>query len=391
MFHYFRDNYGWSLSVQMALSMGGEISEIEDICAPLRPLAAKGDDHALAWFASWRSKASVLERLADGDLAAGNKLTASRKYLRSALYLFIAERQGVMKTQETQDAYARAVGLFKQGVELGDRPVDFVEVPFGDESMPAILVPAQDSTGDPCPAMVHFGGLDVNKELIYLWRAYELADRGVSVLIVDHPGLGESVRFRELYATYDIERSGTASFDFLATRHDIDDSRIGIVAPSLGGYYAPRVAAFEPRFACCVLWGAIWSVPELFAWLDQQERPAMSVPLEEQFRFVMGLDSIEQTVEELKKWELADVMGRVRCPMLVAHGANDQQAPPFLAQKTYDAAVNSSRRELRFFSLEEGGAEHCSIDVSSIGTDYLWDWTANVLNALGSAARIGDV
>lgn len=379
MFHYFQDNYGWSLSVQMALSMGGEISEIEDICAPLRPLAAKGDDHAAQWFAGWTTTASRLERFAADDLSAGNTLTASRKYLRAALYVFIAERQGVVKTPRTQQAYAHAVELFEQGVKLSGRPVDFVEVPFADDSMPAILVHARNANGSPAPAMVHFGGLDVNKELIYLWRAYELADRGVSVLIVDHPGLGEAVRFRELYATFDMEHAGSASFDYLAARGDIDSSRIGIVAPSLGGYYAPRVAAFEPRFACCVLWGAIWSMPELLAWLGRQDRPAMSVPLEEQFRFVMGLDSIEQTVENLKDWELADVMDRVRCPILVAHGANDQQAPPFLAQKTYDAAVNSSRRELRMFSLEEGGAEHCSIDVSSIGTDYMWDWVASTL------------
>src|SRR3712207_8009884 len=32
--------------------------------------------------------------------------------------------------------------------------------------------------------------------------------------------------------------------------------RIGIAGWSLGGYYAPRAAAFEKRFALCVAWGA---------------------------------------------------------------------------------------------------------------------------------------
>src|SRR5262245_23614668 len=31
-----------------------------------------------------------------------------------------------------------------------------------------------------------------------------------------------------------------------------------LMAISLGGYYAPRAAAFEPRFAACVAWGAQW-------------------------------------------------------------------------------------------------------------------------------------
>ncbi|WP_020638681.1 hypothetical protein [Amycolatopsis balhimycina] len=36
----------------------------------------------------------------------------------------------------------------------------------------------------------------------------------------------------------------------------MDTSRIGIVGWFLGGYYAPRAAAFESRFALCVAWGA---------------------------------------------------------------------------------------------------------------------------------------
>ena len=30
------------------------------------------------------------------------------------------------------------------------------------------------------------------------------------------------------------------------------------MAISLGGYYAPRAAALEPRYAACIAWGAQW-------------------------------------------------------------------------------------------------------------------------------------
>ena len=36
----------------------------------------------------------------------------------------------------------------------------------------------------------------------------------------------------------------------------MDPGRIGLVGWSLGGYYAPRAAAFEKRLALCVAWGA---------------------------------------------------------------------------------------------------------------------------------------
>jgi dienelactone hydrolase len=52
---------------------------------------------------------------------------------------------------------------------------------------------------------------------------------------------------------HDPEAWASAAVDWLETREDVDDGRIGIVGWSLGGYYAPRAAAFEERFALCVV------------------------------------------------------------------------------------------------------------------------------------------
>src|SRR5256885_10489414 len=43
------------------------------------------------------------------------------------------------------------------------------------------------------------------------------------------------------------ETAVKAVFDFVETRRDVDASRIGLWGVSLGGYYAPRATAFEPR------------------------------------------------------------------------------------------------------------------------------------------------
>ena len=58
--------------------------------------------------------------------------------------------------------------------------------------------------------------------------------------------------------------------DWLEKRDDIDATRIGIWGISLGGYYAPRSAAFEKRIKACIAncgpynWGALWdALPEL--------------------------------------------------------------------------------------------------------------------------------
>jgi dienelactone hydrolase len=378
VFEYFPDNYSWSLSAHMAIDMGGQISEVDEVCRPLQALAADGELHAEAWFAAWAAMGDRLERLARADEAAGRSSAAGRKLLRAAAYLLLAERQIVDKSDRTQDAYRRGVELFARGAECSGLGVERVEVPFGDTSMPALFIGATAADG-PAPAVIHFSGLDVNKEIIFMMGARDLPRHGVSVLICDHPGVGESLRFRGLHATHASEIPASACVDFLEGRADVDAQRIGIMALSLGGYYAPRAAAFEPRLKCCVLWGAIWSVPELLEWVRTQDESEVSVPLDEQFRWVMGAASVDAAREQLADWELADVMHRIRVPVLTVHGANDRQAPLFVAERTHAAAVNSPRRELRAFALDEGGAEHCQIDNPTMGTDYMCAWIADVL------------
>lgn len=378
MFEYFPDNYSWSLSTHMAIDASGEISEIDDICEPLKPLAARGEEHAQDWFDAWSGAAERLVRLASADEELGHSSAAGRKLLRAGAYSMFAERQILDKSDRTQATYQRAVELFANGVGALGEPVERVEVPFGEKSLPALFVPAI-GADEQAPTMIHFSGLDVNKELIYLLGASELPRYGVSVLICDHPGVGEALRFRDLHATHESEEPAAACVDYLEGRADVDRERIGIMALSLGGYYAPRAAAFEQRLRCCVLWGAIWSMPEIMEYVDTQPGSEVSVPLDEQFRWVMGLDSVEQVREDLERWQLTDVMDRIRVPILTVHGANDRQAPVLLAEKTQAAAINSPRSDLKVLTIEDGGAEHCQIDNVTMGTDYMFSWIAEVL------------
>jgi dienelactone hydrolase len=86
-----------------------------------------------------------------------------------------------------------------------------------------------------------------------------LAELGISTLMVDTPGSGEALRLRALTARYDTEAWAAAIIDWLgpnAANLGIDPDGIGLVGWSLGGYYAPRAAAFERRITFVVAWGA---------------------------------------------------------------------------------------------------------------------------------------
>ena len=381
MFEPFRSNYVWNLGVNLALGAGAAIGEIDGVCRALAPAAERNDDAAQEeWFQAWSALAQRVHAQAQADDKQGNRYSAGRKLLRATVYYQNAERMAHPRDPRKAVAYRHMLECFKAGASQREEPLEWVEVPYQGASLPALFVPAARRGRAPC--MVHFDGLDVMKEWIYLTGvALELRRRGVATLILDHPGVGEALRLRNLPSLPEMERPAAAALDYLAGREDVDVGRAGIMALSLGGYYAPRVAAFEPRMKCCVAWGAQWNWHErVVARLNPASTTQRSVShFADHLQWVFGKPTLDETLAVIERFTLEGVADRIACPLLIVHGENDRQIPLADAQALYDAAVNSEKRELKVFRLADGGAEHCQADNGSLAIDYMSDWIARTL------------
>jgi esterase/lipase len=389
VFEYFPGQYSWSLGALMALQLGGELTEIDSACAPLREIASRPgsrDDPAAQreWVRAWSTAAERAERLAQLDEAAGHPWSAGRKYRRACIYWFTAERMASHKEPAKLDLYHRMRAAFAKTMALRREPVEFVSVAYGQVDLPALFYRAPQQGPRPC--MIHFDGFDVTKEWMMLSGiAEELGRRGISTLMVDHPGVGAALRLLGLPAEVASERWAAASLDYLATRSDTDVKRIGVIAMSLGGFYAPRAAAFEKRLACCVAWGARWDNEGSHGRILRDPAAARSVSgWVDHALWYYGARSVEECAEKISLMTLAGIANRITCPLLVVHGANDRQVPVEQAERTIREAVNSPRRELKLFTEDQGGVEHCQGELFSIGIDWMADWVADVLSPSGT-------
>jgi dipeptidyl aminopeptidase/acylaminoacyl peptidase len=374
----FPGNYTWSAAVRgvIATSLwgGADLGEVYKVVAALKARTGEGP----AWFAEWSAMAEKVARLAEAAEAKGHRATASAAYMRAANYYQTGERLLQPRNEESQRAYARAVALFKKGI--GDVPflsIEAVEVPFEGKSLPGYFVKSRDAAA-PLPTLVFFDGLDITKEMQYFRGVPELIKRGLAVLIVDIPGTGESIRFRGMPARYDTNVAGTAAVDYLVTRRDVDKERLAVMGVSLGGYYAPRAAAFEPRFKACVSWGAIWDYHATWKKrVDKAFQASLSVP-GEHIMWVLGVDNIEDALKKLEGFRLAGVAEKVQCPYLLTHGERDAQIPMEDARALF-AAIGAKDKTFKAFTFEEGGYEHCQGDNLTIGIAYIGDWLAERL------------
>lgn len=230
--------------------------------------------------------------------------------------------------------------------------------------------------------MIVFDGFDVSKEWSFLSDLTgELRARGIGCIHVDHPGVGAAIRKLGLSAIPDIERAATASYEWLAKQPEVDPKKIGIIAPSLGGYYAFRSAAFEPRLACCVAQGARWDNDGSHGRILRNPEAARSIAdWLDHAMWYYGTTTKEETAAAIAAMNLeGGVAERIRCPVLVAHGSNDRQVPVEQAHKMIERTINSPRRDLKIFEASEGGVEHCGVDNMTIQFDYMADWIAEVL------------
>src|SRR5579884_3870564 len=99
------------------------------------------------------------------------------------------------------------------------------------------------------PVVILVPGLDSVKEELHAYGNDFLA-RGMAVLAIDGPGQGE-MEFDHAMR-YDYEVPLGRVLDYLATRTDVDSSRVGAMGVSFGGYYALRASAFDERLRAVI-------------------------------------------------------------------------------------------------------------------------------------------
>ncbi|SDH32619.1 alpha/beta hydrolase family protein [Pseudomonas panipatensis] len=380
MFRYFPTNYVWNLSVDLAIEMGARLGEIEAMCAPLQEAARQPDAAGTQAFReTWSKMADKLCDLAGEDEAAGRLLSAGEKYNRAATYYLTCERLQAHGAPGREALYQRFLDTFARGLDLSRENCERVEIPYEGKHLAGLYVRAEGVDG-PAPILVQVNGLDSTKEMKYrVGLPAWLAKRGIASLIIDQPGTGEALRLHGLTARYDSEHWASRVVDYLERRSDIDARRIGLEGVSLGGYYCPRAVAFEPRFACGVVWGANHD------WRDVQKRRLEkegNFPVPHYWahvRWVWGAKDMDEFMTIAENVHLDGVLDRIKVPFLVTHGEKDSQIPLKWAQRTYEQLVNSPKRELKIFTEREGGVQHSSFDNSINAGHYIADWVAETL------------
>jgi 2,6-dihydroxypseudooxynicotine hydrolase len=312
---------------------------------------ARWDD----WCREWGRTAAGYERLARRAEAEGHPVTAGGAWRRAALCWHWGKFVFVDHPDEQRAAHDRTVQCYLRGARTLTPPAERVEVPYPGGPLAGYLrVPA---AARPPAVVVMVPGLDSVKEELQATAEYFLA-RGLATLAIDGPGQGEAEYRLPIEPGY--ERVAAAVADFLAGRGDIDPGRIGLMGVSLGGYYAARCAAYEPRLRAAVALAG----PFRFD-LDWDTRPPQSRAT---FQRRSGAGSPEEARQRAAALTLEQAAPRITIPLLVVHGQRDRMVPPEQAERLAAAAPGA---QLVMYSRGNHGVTNQAFESRSLMADWL--------------------
>ena len=369
----FPGNLRWSNATQIVKGMvaygAAAMAEIDLITQRLKARAGESDLDR-AWMEEWSKEADRVAKIGDDADAAGNAITAGNQYMRAGNYYYSAERF-IPPGEAKLAMYRKALRCYQGAMARLHPDIERVEVPYEGKSLPAWFVKGRGQ--GPRPTVVLFDGMDNAKEMSVIFAGLDLAKRGINVLAIDGPGQSEPLRLHNIPTRHDYEAAGRPAYDYVVSRPEVDGKRVAVMGYSFGGYHAPRICAFDKRYAACVCFGAMhWNVYDFVkghAPTDPRRTSASTF----QFRWVVGAPDNETALEWSKKFTLEGVAEKVTCPILILHGENDRVVPLAEAKTLYER-IGSKNKTLKIFTETEGGAEHCQVDNRQLGVDFIGDW-----------------
>jgi alpha-beta hydrolase superfamily lysophospholipase len=230
--------------------------------------------------------------------------------------------------------------------------------------------------------------------------------RGYNVLIYDGPGQNAMLFEEQAYFIADWETVVTPIVDYLLTRTDVDPEKLVLSGVSLGGYFAPRAAAFEKRLAAVVADGGVlqawttWTenIPQeavegLFN-TTGAEQEAIAKELDEglaeyakhdpelaytvAFRtYPYGTTSLSTALLKVREMDLTDLAKDIVTPILILD-PEGEDVWPGQPQQLYDA-VGSEQKTIVKFAAAEGADLHCEPKAMGLRNQVVFDWIDETL------------
>lgn len=392
--HFFKHptfEYVFLISLGRAYQMAGNVGKVLYIGRQI-----KDGDFESAYLA-FRQAGDEARGMAEDSAKRGHRESARQAYLwaqnfyDSSTYFLDGSKDPTRFStvwEIVYDCWSKSIALF-------DPPIIPVGIPYEGTELRGFYFRSA-SSARKRPLLILVNGSDGS--LLDMWTqggASALA-RGYDCLTFDGPGQGYALWKQKLYFRPDWEKVVSPVVDFALSRKEVDPNRIAIQGISQGGYWVPRAVAFEKRIAAAIADPGVidvstsWTAklpppmrellkagrkPEFDEVMSKNINPAAAAALRFRMR-PYGLASYYDVFTAVSAYNLRDIAGQIRCPVLIT-APTKEEFWPGQSQQLY--SLVQSPKLLVEFTEAEGAALHCEPEGLGLRDLRVFNWLDETL------------
>ena len=355
---------------------GGRIEDIQPVADKIRTSA------------DWKRE---LIALGDAAMNEGRIQNAVAYYRMSEFFMYDGD-------PDKKAYYVKATELFYQyyaDLFEGEHPrIEKTEVPYENAKLPVMhVVPEGKSKGT---ILLHGGNDSYFEE--FLFTVLYLQEQGFEVYMFEGPGQGGVMRLQGIHFTHEWEKPVKAVLDHFSL------SDVTIIGISLGGYLAPRAAAFDKRIAKVVAWSVFPCFQDVIVGM---QKPAvqkmfyllMKLRARPLINFIFGRKAKKEPVidwglkhgcyayeakdaygyaQKLKLYDLGPIADRVTQDMLIIGANQDHFIDYRLIGREVSMLTNVKSLTFRLFTDKEDAQNHCNVGNGKAVLDTICQWIEQI-------------
>ena len=329
---------------------------------------------------SWQKEFTALGKEIEQE---GRLLHASFSYRAAEFFTYSNDPQ-------KKWLYEKFLTLFYEFFK--DEKIEKITIPYEGSFLHALkFKPKSEKKGT---VVVHGGGDSFVEEFFTMLTFFP--DNGYELIMFDGPGQGTSLHKYGYKMTYQWEKPASAVLDYF----QLDD--VTLIGISLGGYLAPRAAAFDTRIKRVVAFGIIGDF--LQAFLNVMPftsrvvlKSLLTLKAKGILNKVMGKvtkkpDLVGQffqwwlmqtsymwdkrtpfeVLEEMKNYNSLKISPLIKGDVLLLTGEEDIYTPFY--EQQVKSLTNARSVEGRIFTKEENASMHCQVGNVPLALEYILNW-----------------
>ena len=352
---------------------GGDLEEIKGIAGSIKT------------FGDWKNVLWKLGGKAEEEGRIGNAIA----YYRMAdFYTSYADPEKTAHYTYARDLFYEYYGDYFEG----EHPiVERLQAEYENGKYLPILhcKPEGESKG----VILMHGGNDSYMEEFFFMMLY-LRQNGYEVYLYEGPGQGSVIRLQHLPFTWQWEKTSKA----ITEKYDLHD--VTIIGISLGGYFAPRAAAYDKRISRVIAWSVYPGTWDVFAGqmgkgpvkamqgmlkvkagklLDKmfermKEKGDLGAQVITDMCYSYGVSTVSGLGEAIGNYDLRNCAELVDQDMLIMGADKDIMIDRTLIGRELDMLVNVHSLTYTELKTKQEAGDHCNVGNPKLALDTVLEW-----------------